>query len=944
MATPKHINRRAFLALSGAAAVSVPTTALADEEVPLNDETVAEGTDVDETVEVTDDVTESPAADESGVGLIVAELAQVELGETQNIAVLGEDSFGTLASVVVTVGETSTGQERDLPSTLVAENAALVPFAYDDAVLGGEWRVEKAQVRWEDGSETAYVPQGDGAVPTFAFLTAGVSRDEQNDSSAEDPAYVAQDADGNVVKSDTIEEAAQVAEETAASEDATMTAAVFSASAARVERIASRTSGPVALDPGHGGTDPGATGNGLRECDLNWKIVQYCAAELQAKGYDYYITVTEAEFKDEKRAALSRKERIDRAWNAGCQAVVSFHINSGGGTGALVIVPSNSTLYKDVYQDGQAFGNSVLTKLQAVGMTGANNRLLSSSDYDGYGILLYSGQYGILGVIIEHGFIDNASDAAKFKSETALKNMGVADAQAIMGKWPTSKKQTSGTPIMGSSSTNREGMARWFAATCPGNWSCRFSSSSPYYAKDAESFIKKVYASKGVSSLKAFAYAVWDQATSEGVRPEVLLAQVIVETGWLKFGGDVQPDQCNFGGLGATGNGVRGESFSTVATGLLAQSQHLKGYATSAKLNNTCVDSRYKYINPLGKANDSVEGLAGTWAADKEYGTKLVKQIGAIISGAGQYGTDTSVFRYQAHQQSHGWESVVSNGERAGYTGQSKRLEAFKIWLPSGLSGAVSYSAHVQDVGWQPYVSNGAQAGSTGQQRAVQAIKVKLDDKLAKSHDVWYQVHCQSYGWTGWAKNGAPCGTQGLSKRAEAIRVKLVAKGSAAPGSTANAFRPGHLVSYQTHVQDFGWQSAVYDGAVAGTTGQSRRLEGLKVSLAASGAFSGSIQYQTHVQSYGWESAWKKDGELSGTAAQSKRLEAVRIKLTGEIANVYDIYYRTHRQTFGWSGWAKNGQDCGTSGLSKRLEALEVRLVPKGGAAPGSTSDRMRTA
>ena len=944
MATPKHINRRAFLALSGAAAASVPTTALADEEVPLNDETVAEGTDVDETVEVTDDVTESPAADESGVGLIVAELAQVELGETQNIAVLGEDSFGTLASVVVTVGETSTGQERDLPSTLVAENAALVPFAYDDAVLGGEWRVEKAQVRWEDGSETAYVPQGDGVVPTFAFLTAGVSRDEQNDSSAEDPAYVAQDADGNVVKSDTIEEAAQVAEETAASEDATMTAAVFSASAVRVERIASRTSGPVALDPGHGGTDSGATGNGLRECDLNWKIVQYCAAELQAKGYDYYITVTEAEFKDEKRAALSRKERIDRAWNAGCQAVVSFHINSGGGTGALVIVPTNSTLYKDVYQDGQAFGNSVLTKLQAVGMTGANNRLLSSSDYDGYGILLYSGQYGILGVIIEHGFIDNASDAAKFKSETALKNMGVADAQAIMGKWPTSKKQTSGTPIMGSSSTNREGMARWFAATCPSNWSCRFSSSSPYYAKDAESFIKKVYASKGVSSLKAFAYAVWDQATSEGVRPEVLLAQVIVETGWLKFGGDVQPDQCNFGGLGATGNGVRGESFSTVATGLLAQSQHLKGYATSVKLNNTCVDGRYKYINPLGKANDSVEGLAGTWAADKEYGTKLVKQIGAIISGAGQYGTDTSVFRYQAHQQSHGWESVVSNGEQAGYTGQSKRLEAFKIWLPSGLSGAVSYSAHVQDVGWQPYVSNGAQAGSTGQQRAVQAIKVKLDDKLAKSHDVWYQVHCQSYGWTGWAKNGAPCGTQGLSKRAEAIRVKLVAKGSAAPGSTANAFRPGHLVSYQTHVQDFGWQSAVYDGAVAGTTGQSRRLEGLKVSLAASGAFSGSIQYQTHVQTYGWESAWKKDGELSGTAAQSKRLEAVRIKLTGEIANVYDVYYRTHRQTFGWSGWAKNGQDCGTSGLSKRLEAFEVRLVPKGGAAPGSTSDRMRTA
>lgn len=56
---------------------------------------------------------------------------------------------------------------------------------------------------------------------------------------------------------------------------------------------------------------------------------------------------------------------------------------------------------------------------------------------------------------------------------------------------------------------------------------------------------------------------------------------------------------------------------------------------------------------------------------------------------------------------------------------------------------------------------------------------------MAKHYDVYYCVHAQTYGWLDWAKNGAMAGTSGLSKRLEGIKIMLVEKGGAAPGKTA---------------------------------------------------------------------------------------------------------------------------------------------------------------
>ena len=147
-------------------------------------------------------------------------------------------------------------------------------------------------------------------------------------------------------------------------------------------------------------------------------------------------------------------------------------------------------------------------------------------------------------------------------------------------------------------------------------------------------------------------------------------------------------------------------------------------------------------------------------------------------------------------------------------------------------------------------------------------------------------------------------------------------------------------IEYQTHVQSYGWQKTVKDGALAGTSGKAKRLEAIKIKLTdLPEKYEGSgVEYAVHVQSYGWQNA-VKDGAVSGTSGQAKRLEAITVKLTGSIADDYDVYYRTHVQTYGWLGWAKNGEKAGSATASKRMEAIEIKLVKKGEDAPESTGN-----
>lgn len=65
--------------------------------------------------------------------------------------------------------------------------------------------------------------------------------------------------------------------------------------------------------------------------------------------------------------------------------------------------------------------------------------------------------------------------------------------------------------------------------------------------------------------------------------------------------------------------------------------------------------------------------------------------------------------------------------------------------------------------------------------------------------------------------------------------------------------------------------------------------------------------YQTQLENIGWQ-GFKNNGEMSGTAGKSLRLEAIQIKLTGTDAENYDVYYQVYTEKFGWFDWAKNGE------------------------------------
>ena len=292
---------------------------------------------------------------------------------------------------------------------------------------------------------------------------------------------------------------------------------------------------------------------------------------------------------------------------------------------------------------------------------------------------------------------------------------------------------------------------------------------------------------------------------------------------------------------------------------------------------------------------------------------------------------------YSSHVQNIGWQGYVSNGAMSGTSGQSLRLEAMKIKLDSQYSGGISYSTHVQNIGWQGAVSNNSLSGTSGQGLRLEAIKINLYGEISNYYDIYYRVHAQNFGWLGWAKNGQEAGTAGYGYRLESIQIKLVKKGASAPGSTANIYKAKSTVSYTTHVQDIGWQNYFSNGAVAGTTGRSLRLEGIKIQVNS--PYSGGITYSTHVQNIGWQN-YVSNNAMSGTSGKSLRLEAIKINLTGELANQYDIYYRVHAENYGWLGWAKNGQEAGTEGFAYRLEGIQIVLVEKGGSAPGSTSNR----
>jgi hypothetical protein len=144
-----------------------------------------------------------------------------------------------------------------------------------------------------------------------------------------------------------------------------------------------------------------------------------------------------------------------------------------------------------------------------------------------------------------------------------------------------------------------------------------------------------------VSVEELSAYFAW-HGNLENVRGDIAFAQALVETGWFRYGGQVQCWQNNFGGIGATDGGAGGASFPNADTGVRAQIQHLRAYAdstatscTQPPLHTPCADPRFDFVNPKGKAPTWNQMGNGNWATDPNYGAKVINLYNQMRAYAG---------------------------------------------------------------------------------------------------------------------------------------------------------------------------------------------------------------------------------------------------------------------------------------------------------------------
>lgn len=186
----------------------------------------------------------------------------------------------------------------------------------------------------------------------------------------------------------------------------------------------------------------------------------------------------------------------------------------------------------------------------------------------------------------------------------------------------------------------------------------------------------------------------------------------------------------------------------------------------------------------------------------------------------------------------------------------------------------------------------------------------KPDEEPKKEPSICYTTHIQDIGWQNQVKDGEMAGTEGQAKRLEAIKITL-------------KDLSGVKIKYQTHIQDIGWQDWKYDGTLAGTEGQSKRLEAIRIELEESDKY--SIMYRVHIQDIGWQD-WRYDGEKAGTEGQLKRLEAIQIKIVEKQTSI-SVNYSVHVQDIGWQNWKAEEKIAGTEGQSKRLEAIKIELL-----------------
>lgn len=409
------------------------------------------------------------------------------------------------------------------------------------------------------------------------------------------------------------------------------------------------------LDPGHGGKDSGAQGNGLQEKDIVLDIALKIRDILNSeyKNIDVKMSRTTDTF-----ISLNQRTSEANAW--GADYFLSIHCNSDDGTADGY----EDYIYINISDSSQTGKYRDIIHKEVVKMNELHDRGEKKADYF---VLRESAMPAMLS---ENGFIDSKHDAELMKNSDWRQKVARGHVNGLEKAFNLERKvsQIIYKVIAGSFKSKKNAEERVNELKSKGIESFIVTltmSGELWYRVQAGAFTNKKNAENTLSQIKALgindAYIITEDVSIKGavhltpeqmnqyvksvnpdalsiadyysefgkyygIRGDMAFAQSLLETNYFKFTGIVKKEQNNFAGIGATGPDNPGISFDTPKDGVLAQIQHLFAYATNDPLPNKypLVDPRFDRVD-RGSAPTWID-LNGKWAVPGDtYGQSILR-------------------------------------------------------------------------------------------------------------------------------------------------------------------------------------------------------------------------------------------------------------------------------------------------------------------------------
>lgn len=378
-------------------------------------------------------VTADILAAEDLLNYLVLDNAYIAVGGTQNVvANIGNEDLAISGGRLV-YHRVSDGAAYEMAATEIDGNGLRFSETFADESRTGEYALDTI-IYEKDGQEYQIRLSDAGMDVRF-----GVNTEVETNPDAEVVDEATTDVDMDVVSFD--ENGNQTSEDSIA--DAITTQKAETAESG-ISTARYNGNVVVVLDPGHDGTHGGSSANGFVEAQLNLKIAQYCKAELEEYyGVTVYMTRDSASCPNgggNNKSCLQR--RADIARDMGANLFVSLHNNyssASSASGAEIWYP-NQNYNPWTSQVGGSAASCILEQLTSLGLKGRGTQIRNANEdkypdgsaADYYAVIRHCKEYGIPGIIVEHAFMSNSSDAANFLSNDAqLQRLGVADATGI---------------------------------------------------------------------------------------------------------------------------------------------------------------------------------------------------------------------------------------------------------------------------------------------------------------------------------------------------------------------------------------------------------------------------------------------------------------------------------------------------------------------------------